>query len=58
MWCAINCMKIGKASGPCEVAVELFKSGGDKCLRFLKNIFMVSFFKNKLPEEWMLSLLN
>ena len=36
--CAMNCMKIGKASGPFGVAKELFKAGGDKCLKFLTNI--------------------
>ena len=31
--CAMNCMKNGKASGPSWVAIELFKAGGDKCLK-------------------------
>ena len=51
MQCAINCMKIGKASGPSGVAIELFKVGGDKCLKFLTNIFNDIFFKDKLPEK-------
>ena len=55
--CAMNRMKIGKASGPSEVALEMFKAGGDKCLKSLANIFNDILFKNKLPEEWMLSLL-
>ena len=55
--CAINCMKIRKASGPSEVAIELFKAGGDKCLKSLTNIFNDILFKDKLPEEWMLSSL-
>ena len=48
---AINCMKIGKASGPSGVAIELFKAGGDKCLKFLTNIFNDIVFKDKLPEK-------
>ena len=36
--CAINRMKIGKASGPSGVATEIFKAGGDKCLKSLTNI--------------------
>ena len=28
--CAMNRMKIRKASGPSGVAIELFKAGGDK----------------------------
>ena len=54
--CAMNQMKIGKASGPFGVAIELFKAGGDKCLKSLTNIFNI-LFKDKLPEEWMLSSL-
>ena len=55
--CAMNRMKIGKASGPSGVALEMFKAGGDKCLKSLTNIFNDILFKNKLPEEWMLSFL-
>ena len=29
--CARNGMKIGKASGPSGVALEMFKAGEDKC---------------------------
>ena len=36
--CAMNCMKIEKAGGPSGVAIELFKNGGDKCLKLLTNI--------------------
>ena len=55
--CAMNRMKIGKASGPSGVALEMFKTGGDKCLKSLTNIFNDILFKNKLPEEWVLSSL-
>ena len=55
--CAMNQMKIGKASGPPGVALEMFKAGRDKCLKSLTNIFNDILFKNKLPEEWMLSSL-
>ena len=33
------------------------KVGGDKCLKYLTNIFNDLFFKDKLPEKWMLSSL-
>ena len=52
----MNQIKIEKASEPSEVAIELFKAGGDKCLKYLTNIFHI-LFKNKLPEEWILSSL-
>ena len=55
--CAINCMKIGKASGPSEASVELFTAGRDKCLESLTNIFNEILLKDKLPDEWMLNLL-
>ena len=54
---AINRMKIGKASGLSGVALEMFKAGRDKYLKSLTNIFNDILFKNKLPEEWMLSSL-
>ena len=49
--CAMNRMKIAKASGPSGVAIELIKAGGDKCLKCLTNMFNNIFFKDKLPEE-------
>ena len=53
--CAINRMKIGKSNGSSGVVIELFKAGGDKCLKSLINIFNDILFKDKSPEEWMLS---
>ena len=55
--CAMNRMKISKASGPSGIVIELFKAGGDKCLKSLTNIVNDILFKDKLPEEWMLSSL-
>ena len=57
MRCVMNRMKIWKASGPSGVAIELFKDGGDKCLKSLTNYFSDILFKDKLQEEWMLSSL-
>ena len=51
----MNGMQILKARARSGVAIELFKAGGDKCLRSLKNVFDDILFKCKLPEEWMLS---
>ena len=50
--CAMNRMKIEKANGISGVAVELFKAGGDNCLKSLTNIFNDILFK-----EWILSSL-
>ena len=42
--------------GPLELLyVEFFKAGGDKCLKVLTNTFNDILFKDKLPEECMLS---
>ena len=57
MQCAMNHMKIGKASGPSGVAIELFKAAWDKCLKSLTNISHDIMFRKKLPEKWMLSSL-
>ena len=57
VWCAMNRMKIGKASGPSGVALEMFKAGKDKCLKSLTNIFSDILFNNKLPEQWLFSSL-
>ena len=53
--CAMNRMKIGKASEPSGVCVEMFKACGDKCLKSLTNIINEILFQDKLPEEWILS---
>ena len=37
--------------------LELFKGGRDKCFKSLSNLFKDILFKDKLPEEWMLSWL-
>ena len=49
--CAMNRMKIGKASDSSEVSIELFKAGGDKSLKSLTNIFNDILFKDEFPEE-------
>ena len=52
--CEMNQIKIGKASGPSGDALEMFKAGGDKCLKYLNNTFNI-LLKDEIPEEWMLS---
>ena len=55
--CAMNQMKIKKTNGPSGVALELFKPGGEKCLKSLTNIVNDILFEDKLPEDWVLSSL-
>ena len=52
--CEMNQMKIEKANWLSGITLEMFKADGDKCLKFLTNIFNDILFKGKLPEEWML----
>ena len=40
-----------EASGPSMVAIEMFKTGGDKCLKSMTNLLNDILFKGKLPEE-------
>ena len=49
--CAMNRINIRKASGPSRVAIEMFRTSGDKCLKSLRNVFHDILFKDKLPEE-------
>ena len=51
--CAMNWIKIKKASESSGVVLEMFRVGGDECLKSLTNIFNI-LFKDKLPEEWIL----
>ena len=44
--CAMNRMKIGKASGTSGVGIELCKAGRGKCFKSLKNIFNDMMFKD------------
>ena len=44
-------------NGPFGVAIQLFKNGGDKCLKSLTKILNDISFKNKLLEKSMLSSL-
>ena len=57
LWCALNRMKIVKASETSVVPIELFKARGDKCLKSLTSIFNDISFKDKLSDEWILSSL-
>ena len=40
--CAMNRMRIRKTSGPPGVALEMFKAGGDKCLKSLTYLISCS----------------
>ena len=55
IWYRVRIRKIGRNIARQKkmlriVAIELFKAGGNKCLKCLTNIFNI-LFKDKLPEE-------
>ena len=52
-----NNMKNGTASKPSGVMLEILKASGEPCLNSLTAIFNI-YFEYKLPEEWMLCLLE
>ena len=45
--CAMNHLKVRKASGSSGGAVELLKAGGERCLKSLTDIFNDILFKNR-----------
>ena len=42
-------------SGFFQIAIELFKAGGHKCLESFTKVFNDILLKDMLPKEWMLS---
>lgn len=50
-------MKNGTASEPSGVILEILKASGEPCLNSLTAIVNI-YFVHKLPEEWMLYLLE
>ena len=42
----MNRVKIGKASRPSGVAVEMFKAGGDTCLKSLISCSRISYWRS------------
>jgi len=54
---ALNRMKVGKALGPDEIPIEVWKCLGDKAITWLTKLFNRIFEKNKIPNEWRKSTL-
>ncbi|XP_019259818.1 PREDICTED: uncharacterized protein LOC109237879 [Nicotiana attenuata] len=49
---AMRKMRRGRATGPDEIPVELWRCVGRACLEWLIGLFNVIFKTNRMPEEW------
>ncbi|KAG2640605.1 hypothetical protein PVAP13_2KG106416 [Panicum virgatum] len=54
---ALKRMKGGKAMGPDGIPIEVWTCLGDRAIVWLTNLFNLIFRSNKMPEEWMRSIL-
>jgi len=50
-------MKVGKAVGPDNIPVEVWKSLGEEGLKWLMNLFNVIFESATMRQEWIHSIL-
>ena len=54
---ALKRMKVGKAMGPDCIPIEVWKGLTDIAIVWLTKLFNLIFWANKMPEEWMRSIL-
>jgi hypothetical protein len=54
---ALKRMKGGKAMGPDEIPIEVWRSLGDVVIVWLTKLFNPIFQSNKMPDEWRRSIL-
>jgi hypothetical protein len=54
---ALKRMKGGKAMGPDEIPIEVWRSLGDIAIVWLTKLFNLMFQSNKMPDEWRWSIL-
>jgi hypothetical protein len=54
---ALKRMKRGKAMGPDEIPIEVWRSLGDVAIVWLTKLFNPIFRSNKMPDEWRRSIL-
>ena len=50
-------MKRGKAMGPDDIPIEVWRCLGDRAIVWLTKFFNLIFRSNKMPEEWRRSIL-
>jgi hypothetical protein len=50
-------MKIGKALGPDDIPIEIWRCLGDIAIVLLTKLFNIIFRSNKMPDEWRRSIL-
>jgi hypothetical protein len=54
---ALKKMKIGKALGPDDIPIEIWRCFGDIAIMWLTKLFNIIFRSNKMPDEWRRSIL-
>jgi Reverse transcriptase (RNA-dependent DNA polymerase) len=54
---ALKKMKIGKALGPDDIPIEIWRCLGDIAIVWLTKLFNTIFRSNKMPDEWRRSIL-
>jgi hypothetical protein len=54
---ALKKMKIGKALGPDDIPIEVWRYFGDIAIVWLTKLFNIIFRSNKMPDEWRTSIL-
>jgi hypothetical protein len=54
---ALKRMKGGKAMGPDELPIEVWRTLGDVAIVWLTKLFNIIFRSNKMPDEWRRSIL-
>ncbi|KAK3522566.1 hypothetical protein QTP86_024988, partial [Hemibagrus guttatus] len=57
VWKALKRMKSGKAVGPDDIPVEVWKCLGEAAVEFLANLFNRVLESERMPEEWRRSVL-
>jgi hypothetical protein len=54
---ALKKMKTGKALGPDDSPIEVWRCLGDIAIMWLTKLFNIIFRSNKMPDEWRRSIL-
>jgi hypothetical protein len=54
---ALKKMKTGKALGPDDSSIEVWRCLGDIAIMWLTKLFNTIFRSNKMPDEWRRSIL-
>jgi hypothetical protein len=54
---ALKKMKTGKALGPDDISIDVWRCLGDIIIMWLTKLFNIIFRSNKMSDEWRISIL-